>query len=249
MKMKVSLTSCLLLLSMPALAAGPMLQITPTVFDFGWCPDNAKISANFDVHNIGEGIVPLTAVQPTCGCTAPNFTPANLGTNEHSTIGLTFNTRGYNGLEFNKATKVKTDMTDQEYTVNLKGAVANNNAKLLPTGNGVAAFEPGTSEKKKTVRLNNKSDKDLTLQVVQQPAEWAQAKLAADVVKAGGSVDLEVRTDPPFDDLKETSITIAGTGDAVEHRVTIAIRTGLQPTFKKLAPAAATPQAVPAEKK
>src|SRR5262245_21402455 len=93
-------------LSFPSLSQAAALRIDPETFDFGWAPDNAKISADFTVKNTGVEIIPLTSVQPTCGCTASNFSPGQLASAEETKIGLTFNTRGYRGMAFNKSTKV-----------------------------------------------------------------------------------------------------------------------------------------------
>ena len=79
--------------------------------------NNAMVSATFLVKNTSAEPVPLTAVQPACGCTASSFSPENLSSNEETKVGLTFNTRGYAGLEFKKSAKVKTDSATNETTV------------------------------------------------------------------------------------------------------------------------------------
>src|SRR5438552_802550 len=85
------------------------LVVSPSTFDFGWCPDNAKIHAEFTIRNTGTDLIPVTSVQPTCGCTTSEFTASSLASNEESKVGLTFNTRGYGGAPFHKTAKVKTD--------------------------------------------------------------------------------------------------------------------------------------------
>src|SRR5690349_5092806 len=97
------------------------IVISPTTFDFGWCPDNAKVNAEFIVRNTGTDLIPITGVQPTCGCTASEFTPGSLGSNEESKVLLTFNTRGYAGTPFHKTAKIKTDTGGAEYTVDMVG--------------------------------------------------------------------------------------------------------------------------------
>src|SRR5258706_9505250 len=89
--------------------AAQRIEISPTTFDFGWAPDNAKITAEFTVMNAGDEMVPLTAFKPSCGCTATDFEPDALASHEQRKISLTFNTRGYTNQTFHKMAAVKTD--------------------------------------------------------------------------------------------------------------------------------------------
>lgn len=219
--------------------------ITPTEFDFGWCPDNAKISAQFTIKNTGSDLIPITSVQPTCGCTASQFTPATLGSNEESNVGLTFNTRGYAKSSFSKSTKIKTDAGGAEYSVLLKGSVLDAQAKVVPDQDGVAGFEPGSKGKKKTIQIQNKGDKDVTLQIVQAPASWATAKIKTTTVGAGASVPIEISVDSPLDEAKDTSVTIEAKSETETSRLTIAIRTGPPPPPTKRA-STAVPVPAPA---
>lgn len=206
------------------------ISITPSTFDFGWCPDNAKISASFIIKNTGVDLIPITSVQPTCGCTASQFTPASLASNEETKVGLTFNTRGYAGSSFNKPTKVKTDNGGAEYTVNVKGVVIDSQATFFPDHEGVAGFDTGSKEKKKTIGLQNKSVKDVSLEVIQEPAAWVNAKLSVKNLKAGASVPLEISLMESASETRDTSITIEAKDDmGTTSRLTVAIRTGIPP--------------------
>lgn len=233
--------------------ASQILQVIPGTFDFGWCPDNAKVSADFVIKNTGTDMVPLTAVQPTCGCTASEFTPGNLSTNDEKKIGLTFNTRGYANSAFNKNAKVKTDKSELEYTVHLKGHVTDPNAKVFPTGDGIAAFEPGASSKTKDITIVNKADGDVSLNIVQKPAEWAQVKLERNTVPPGGTLDLNVSVSGSLEEDRTTSVTLEALGQGNVHRFTVAVRTGKPPQPYRLPPpsqkpSGAQPQKSPAKK-
>lgn len=234
------------------LAAGPPLLadqlplvVSPSTFDFGWCPDNAKINATFTIKNTGAEMIPITSVQPTCGCTASQFTPGELASNEETNVGLTFNTRGYAGTKFNKSTKIKTDAGGAEYTVMLTGHVVDTSAKVVPEGAGIVNFEPGKKEKKKTIRIQNKSDKDVSLNVVQKQADWAKVKLKSETIKAGQSIAMDVNVvNGSVDEVRDTSITFSTNDGTDESRFTIAIRTGQAlpaPSAKPGTPAPAPP--------
>jgi Protein of unknown function (DUF1573) len=217
------------LLSMGTLYANDALLITPSVFDFGWAPDNAKISAQFTVKNNSSDLVALTSVQPTCGCTASNFTPADLPSDKETKIGLTFDTHGYAGISFNKSTKVKAGNPEMDYTVKLAGFVHDPMAKIVPVGDGIASYDSETKDDKKTIEIQNKLDKEVTVSIVQEPASWAKASLRSTVIAAGKTVPLDVVVKGSYEESKNTSVTLQATDGTATHRLTIAIRTGASP--------------------
>jgi hypothetical protein len=205
------------------------LVISPHTFDFGWCPDNAKVHAEFTIRNTGTDLIPVASVQPTCGCTASEFTPASLGSNEESKVGLTFNTRGYAGSAFHKTAKVKTEGDTNEYTVELTGFVVNPASVIVPEGDGVAGFAPDSKDKKKTISIKNKGSKDVTLKVVQPAAAWAHVKFDVASIKAGETAPMTIAPEGSFDDERTTSITVEANDGTSDSRFTIAIRTGTPP--------------------
>jgi hypothetical protein len=214
----------------PTQALGPTaLEISPQTFDFGWSPDNAKISCEFKLRNTGTGLISLTSVQPACGCTATNFHPEELSSAEETTIGLTFNTRGYTGMKFNKTAKVKADIAEGEYTVNLKGHVTDSDAKVVPVGDGVAGFEPSEDVKRRTIQIENKGSQTVRLEVIQPPADWALVKLKKTSIPPGKTVELDVSVEGSVEETRDTSITLAALADKEINRLTIAVRTGKPP--------------------
>jgi hypothetical protein len=247
-KKAVGIFSLAGLMCVSVFAAGT-LDISPSEFDFGWAPDNAKISAEFTVKNPSLDLIPLIAVQPTCGCTATDFQPSTLKSSDETKVHLTFNTRGYTNAEFHKNAQVKTGSAG-DYTVKMTGHVTNPAALFFPVGDGVASFEKG-GEKKKTIQLQNKSTEDLTLFVVQPAAEWAKTKLDADVIKAGTSGTLEISVSGgDLDKDQNTSITIDAKGVTNVYRATVAIRSGTPPApYRKPTSGEAKPKSAPEPKK
>ena len=213
--------------AIPGMTA-PILEITPGTFDFGWAPDNAKVTAQFTIRNLGEEMVPLTAVKPTCGCTATDFTPDGLASQEEKRISLTFNTRGFANAPFRKLAKVTTDLPEHSYTVYLVGHVLKPDNGLVPDSGGIAGFEKGAA-KKKTIMVMNKTGGDVTPSVVQDPAGWAKVKVPQKPVKAGESVPVEISVEGSLEEARDTSVTLAPAGMTDQNRVTLAIRTGPPP--------------------
>lgn len=209
-------------------AAANVVQPTPATFDFGWCPDNAKITCEYTLKNTGEEPVSLKQLRPACGCTAAQFSPQDLGSNEDTKIGMEFNTRGYAGVKFNKTAIVETGRPETNLTIALTGHVVDPKAKVVPVGDGIAGFTPG-GKSKQTITIANNTDQDVTLEIVQPAAEWASAKLKSDTIKAGQTTDLQISVDSPLEETKTTSVTLEALAGVTPHRLTVAIRTGPPP--------------------
>jgi len=214
---------------LPLGAHSKVLISIPETFDFGWSPDNAKISCEFIIKNTGQGLVPLNSLRPSCGCTAANFTPGILSSNEETKIGLTFNTRGYKGVRFRKPADLKTNSLETGLTVKLTGFVQDSKAQVYPLGSGIAAFEPGSKVRKKTIKIKNTTNNEISLDLVQKPAEWAQIKLNSDKISPQGTINLSVKVKGPYDKPKHTSVTFEAVDKLRVHRFTVAIRTGPPP--------------------
>lgn len=232
------------------LNAASSLQVVPSEFDFGWAPDNSKITADFAIKNIGIDMIPVMSVQPTCGCTASNFTPADLASNQETKVSLTFNTRGYANSSFNKAAQVKTDTPEGDTSVRLKGYVLDPTATVFPSGTGIAEFLPGSKDKKTTIKIENKSAADVELAVIQPAASWAKVKLDGKSIKAGQSMNLDISIDGSVDEERATSVTFASAADPNQNRFTVAIRTGTPPpAVRKYVPPAPKTDSKPATPK
>jgi hypothetical protein len=212
------------------------LMVSPTTFDFGWSPDNAEITAVFNVKNPGSSVIPLTAVQPSCGCTAADFTAEDLSADQQRPIKLTFNTRGYTNMPFRKRTDIKAGTPEKNYEVIVEGFVTPAEAPFAPTDDGVASFSTGAS-KKQVITLQSKLTDAVELSIIQNPAEWAQVRLKQDKVEAGQSADVEISVDGDLKESRHTSVTLEAKGGITSHRVTLAIRTGGEPEpYRKIRP-------------
>ena len=220
-------------------SAAPSVQISPPGFDFGWSPDNAKITAQFEVANTTDKLVPLIAVMPSCGCTAADFTPADIPSAKETKIGLTFNTRGYTGIQFHKSSQVKAGQPEEEYTVILTGTVADPNALVMPEGSGVVEFSSSTRAKELTVPILNKTGRDITLKQVQAPADWVALKIESDKIEIGkkGAITVQLTGDAGGD--RNTSTTYEANDSSGTYRFTVAFRTGQGPEpYRKIRPVA-----------
>lgn len=65
----VSLAAWLTIAAAGSTVAGPELTISEEVFDFGYIPQNSKVSHVFWLHNTGDQELRIAQVIPGCGCT------------------------------------------------------------------------------------------------------------------------------------------------------------------------------------
>ncbi len=221
------------------------LIASPSVFDFGWCPVNAKVSCDFVIKNQSQTPVELESFRPTCGCTAPQFTPETLASDDETRIGLTFNTRGFEGMAFHKPATLKTGDHGEEIEVMVTGHVRNPNAKIFPLGSGIARFVPDGKDRE-ILAIQNTLDKEVELVIVQKPANWADLDLKSNKIPAGGKAELSVKVKGSLEIERITSATFEAQSGEFLQRLTVAIQTGpVAPEFKPpqgTAPPAPTPK-------
>lgn len=225
-----------LLLTISVLCAGGLLfsadqlEITPQEFDFGWCPDNAKITAEFTVKNTSSELIALTSVQPACGCTAANFTPANLASSKETKISLVFDTRGYKGVNFHKGTQIKAGSPEQEYRVVLTGTGVDPKAQVYPEGSGVVHFSEDNKNSKATINIVNKSTVPIELSYVQKPASWINLDYSSESIAPGSFLPLQVEASGDFSIDRNTSVTFEALGEGIKQRLTVAFLSGKAPS-------------------
>jgi hypothetical protein len=233
-----------LFLSFPVYASS--LEISPSTFDYGWCPDNAKITATFTIKNTSTNLISLNSIHPACGCTAANFSRADLGSDKETTISLVFDTRGYLGQHFSKGTDIKAGMPEQQYHVVLKGHVRNPDALVFPEGTGIVHVTAENQKETQTVTLHNKSTVDVELDVIETPAAWVNARLSSKKIKAGQSTQLSVQVKGDASEDRQSSVTYEAKGNNLMQRLTLAFVSGQGPTaVRRIRPASKASPAPP----
>ncbi|MCX8471538.1 MAG: DUF1573 domain-containing protein [Chitinophagaceae bacterium] len=83
------------------------LKLSKTTHDFGKLPQGPTASTEFTVKNISNDVITIENVQPSCGCTVPDWTRNPIKPGENGTIKAVYNTQGRPG-NFNKTLTIKT---------------------------------------------------------------------------------------------------------------------------------------------
>jgi hypothetical protein len=94
--MKRSLSLLAFLLVVAALAAQPKLDFTTTRYDYGTIKEGeGKKEAVFNFTNTGDSVLVITRVQPSCGCTASEYTKSPIPPGGKGFVNAVFDPRGY----------------------------------------------------------------------------------------------------------------------------------------------------------
>lgn len=95
--MKRFLTFLVLSMTFAGLAAQPKLNFASTRHNYGNIKEEAgKQEAVFHFTNTGDSVLVITRVQPSCGCTASNYTKAPVPPGGKGFVTAVFDPRGYN---------------------------------------------------------------------------------------------------------------------------------------------------------
>ncbi len=91
----------ILLIVPPGVSAGPILTLSEKMFDFGYAPQNSKISHVFWLYNTGDSDLKITKVTPGCGCTQAPLDKQDVPPGDSARLEIIFSTRLY----FNNVSK------------------------------------------------------------------------------------------------------------------------------------------------
>ncbi len=104
------------------------IEFEETVHDFGSIKEGEKVSHVFKFTNTGDSPLILTGVQPSCGCTASDYTKTPVEPGGEGTISLTFDSKGKPG-NVNKTATVKANIAGGQTLISFKGNVAGDASK------------------------------------------------------------------------------------------------------------------------
>ena len=97
------------------------INFTSPVHDFGSIPQNVPATYAFTFKNTGTEPLVLTAVQPSCGCTTPEWPKEPIKPGATATIKATYNAA--NPGEFTKTITVVSNAANPNTIITIKGNV------------------------------------------------------------------------------------------------------------------------------
>ena len=97
------------------------ISFTSPVHDFGSIPQNVPASYSFSFKNTGTEPLVLSAVQPSCGCTTPEWPKEPIKPGATATIKATYNAA--NPGAFTKTITVTSNAANPQTIITIKGDV------------------------------------------------------------------------------------------------------------------------------
>jgi len=82
------------------------IEFPETNHDFGKITQGEKVSHAFTFKNTGDNPLEVTQVQPSCGCTIPEWTEDPIAPGKEGTIQVMFNSEGREGMQHKTVTVV-----------------------------------------------------------------------------------------------------------------------------------------------
>ncbi len=101
----------------------PKLVLQQSEYDFGDIIKGEKVTHVFVLSNSGGGLLKISSVRPSCGCTAAMPEKSELGPGESTNLTVTFNSSGRNGKQ-KKLIRIETnDPENPQQIITIKGNV------------------------------------------------------------------------------------------------------------------------------
>lgn len=100
----------------------PVLDFDTMEYDFGTIVEGDIVDGVFKVTNKGKADLVISSVQPSCGCTTPDWTKEPIKPGDVGEIRFSFNSNGRVGVQ-NKSITVTSNAEKVTETIRLKGTV------------------------------------------------------------------------------------------------------------------------------
>lgn len=210
----------------PAAFSAPAAALNETTFDFGYVPQNAKISHVFQIQSIGDDTLKIVQVVPGCGCTKAPLEKSELAPGESTRLEVIFSTGQYRG----RVTKHPHFMTNEGQSKHPLQFISN--VVASPDSTYPVIIQPAildftsageTSPQTMTVSISNVSETDLGVSLVDFPEGILEVTVPK-TIPAGGSADATIRlADASRAANFEKSFTIQ-LGDAGASRFTVPVK-------------------------
>jgi hypothetical protein len=194
----------LLLVSFSASAQGE-LTFEKETHDFGKIAEGTLASYEFKVKNVGDQPVVISNVQPSCGCTTPDWTKTPILPGKTGVIKAVYNSASRPG-PFYKSISVVSNGKTPNTTIYIKGDVGPKDLKnsytqeqklmspRLAVGSTIYSFgklEKGQKAIAKFI-IKNTGRQDLVVQGVQSKCNCVSYKVSKPTIKAGEQAVLEL---------------------------------------------------------
>jgi len=140
---------------------GPRIKFAEMVFDFGRIKSGDVVKHTYVFTNIGNQVLEIENVQPSCGCTAAGEWTKRVEPGQTGTIPIQFNSTSFSGSVVKAVTVKSNDKTQPLLMLQLKAQVW----KLVETIPQFAILDvmPDAADAATRVRIVNNSDEFMAI--------------------------------------------------------------------------------------
>ncbi len=170
-------------------SAAPRLVLEESEFDFGYVPQNAKVSHLFVLKSDGDDSLKITKVVPGCGCTKAPLEKAELAPGESTNLEIIFSTKRYTN-RITKNPRIETNEGPPHKSVRITSNVVRRPDSTYPVI--VKPYKLDVSQFGEKVRdemtftLTNVTEEPLTVTLVSNDKRFFEIELPSEI-PAGSS--------------------------------------------------------------
>ena len=210
--------------------AGPELTIPEEVFDFGYIPQNSKVSHVFWLRNTGDEELRIAKINPGCGCTQAPLDKQVVPPGDSARLEIIFSSKLY----FNRVAKkpvIELENMPGPRFVEISSYVIPRPDSATPLR--LDPFKLDISQYGQAVRdrakfsLTNVSDREMTVTVIAPPDEFGALTMPSKI-GPGATVEAELVLKPErLGEELEKSFTFQ-VNDEYSTRYTVPVRRKLR---------------------
>ncbi len=198
------------------------IEISQMDYDFGYMSQRGVFSHVFVAKNVGQGVLNIVKIDPTCGCTTIPIKKAFLKPGEQVEIKVNFDSGKITGRVAKRIKVLSTDPQNGLLELYIRGMVAREPETVELSGPAVRFVKIDVTRRE--VQIKNISAKQgLTLSVLPLSDDFIEASLSTDKLAPGSEavLTLTLKKNPPLGEYS-SSVTVECKGEKTE-RISIPI--------------------------
>ncbi len=219
----------LLILNLPLLAQRrrPRALVVDPGFDFGYIPQNAKVSHTYWIDNLGTDTLRIFNVQPGCGCTKAPLSTFIAAPNDSLPIELVFDT-GKRHRAQSKGTRVTcNDPAKSLFNLELSAWVykeAEPAGPLTIDKNRMLKLTTDDLGKTFEVRFKNISEQSLAAKLIDFPDELVSVQMPTGAIGSGKEGVIRVHVNDKIRQANYHKSFTFEVADSAQTRYTIPVK-------------------------
>jgi len=175
---------------------GPKIQFEKPIYDFEKVKSGELVKHTYIFTNIGDEMLIITNVQPSCGCTTAGDWTHQVEPGKTGTIPVQFNSANYGGLVVKQVTVTSNDKGQPSVTLQLKGTIWKP-VDINPSFAVLNVSAESTNHSSTTVHIVNNMEEPLILSPPEVNNKAFSAELKTN--EAGKNFEMTIKVAPTLD--------------------------------------------------